>query len=359
MCACTCSLWPGWAGRPPGRVLVHLTFHPAFLSSCLARPPPGWACPFLVLSFLSLLSWLSWLLFPYSSFPFAPAVPPLSRAFFGFWPWVPSALALCGFLAAPGPPLLYFFSPPRSIWFAVCCPPPSPPSCFSGFRRAVLFHCSDPCGLGLPLACPFVFLLSFRGAFFLWLPLRHRSPVLSSVSGPGCLGPRRCAVSLPPPPHRLLFPFPPSPAVWLVCSLLPPALVSLFSFPPFFWFFFVGFRCPPPPHRIFPFSGVSSAAPCVLPLLFCFLSRPWLLPCGRFPAPPLEYVSPLLSRFRSASCSFPLLCCSCLLACGSRRLPPHPVCALCLVLPGFAVLRRPSVWCSAMPCWRVLCCVSW
>ena len=48
---CVCgrarSSWLGQAGRPPGRALVRLTFPLVALSSCFARPPPGWGCPFL------------------------------------------------------------------------------------------------------------------------------------------------------------------------------------------------------------------------------------------------------------------------------------------------------------------------
>ena len=45
VCSCACFAWPGRAGRPPGRVLVRLTFSFGRLSFCFAWPPPGWGCP--------------------------------------------------------------------------------------------------------------------------------------------------------------------------------------------------------------------------------------------------------------------------------------------------------------------------
>ena len=39
VCACACSAWPAWAGRPPRRVLVRLTFSVAALSFFFVRPP--------------------------------------------------------------------------------------------------------------------------------------------------------------------------------------------------------------------------------------------------------------------------------------------------------------------------------
>ena len=90
--------------------------------------------------------------------------PPLSLAFSGFRPRVPWALALCFvcFVCLPllgSPCALSFFcvSPGRWLLPGGCCPPPP-----------------------LPLGVPFFFFL--------------RCSRLSLVSGPGCIGPRRCAL---------------------------------------------------------------------------------------------------------------------------------------------------------------------
>ena len=51
VCSCACFAWPGRAGRPPGRVLVRLTFSFGrfvfllllpFLAGCFSRPPAAW-----------------------------------------------------------------------------------------------------------------------------------------------------------------------------------------------------------------------------------------------------------------------------------------------------------------------------
>ena len=41
VCACACPAWPGWAGRPPGHVLVHLTFPLAGLGALFACSAPS------------------------------------------------------------------------------------------------------------------------------------------------------------------------------------------------------------------------------------------------------------------------------------------------------------------------------
>ena len=213
----------------------------------------------------------------------------------------------------------------------------------------------------MPLCCPFVFVLSFcRGFCFLRCLRCPRRLVLSSVSGPGCLGPWRCAVSLPP----CISPFFVSafwrgPAGSLFVGPRPP-FPLLFS--PFLVFFHWAFGVPPRPcFSFFFFCDSRRSALCVLPLLLCFLPGLWLLSCGCcHPPPPRVCVLRLSSCFCSVSCGFSLLFCSCLLAWGPRPLPPTPpVCALCLVLPVVAVLCCPSVWCVAVLCCQILCCVSW
>ena len=153
-----CSLWPGRAGRPPGRVVVRLTFSfgrlvfllcsapsglglPPSLSlpllflvalalcfGCFSGPPAAWlfvrsrlvcvsclavGCSLVVSPpppslFVSrsfrrscLVPW--WFFF--FSFPFLPCAPPLSPAFSGFRPRVPWASALCVVCFVGLPPL--------------------------------------------------------------------------------------------------------------------------------------------------------------------------------------------------------------------------------------------------------------
>ena len=85
VCACACPSWPGRAGRPPGRVLVCLTFScgRSWCALCLFGPLGLWL-PSL---------WL-WGVSVFSFFFFVS--PPLSPAFFVFRPGVPWALASCG-----------------------------------------------------------------------------------------------------------------------------------------------------------------------------------------------------------------------------------------------------------------------
>ena len=207
--ACACSSWPGRAGRPPGRVLVRLTFSfgrfvfllclaPSrlglplslslllrFLVGCFSRPPAAWLAPRLCPPLGR------WLLFggcspapPHfvSRVFVAPAcglgvflrAPPLSPAFSGFRPRVPWASALALFVL-----LAFCFSALRALvplschpWLfapAWLLPPPPPPFVSRGFRscRSVLFAvlccrvlcCARlvpllvaPCPLALPVA---------------------------------------------------------------------------------------------------------------------------------------------------------------------------------------------------------------
>ena len=98
--------WPGRAARPPGGVLVRLTFSCArsWFSLCLLGPLRAGVALLVV--------------FP----AFFPSAPPLSPAFPVFRRWVPPALASC----APPPPLFFFLSsssaPPLSPAFRVFRP---------------------------------------------------------------------------------------------------------------------------------------------------------------------------------------------------------------------------------------------
>ena len=127
--ACACSSWPGRAGRPPGRVLVRLTFSfgrfvfllclaPSalglplslslllpFLFGCFSRPPAAWLAPLLCPPLGR------WLLFGGCS----PAPPPLCLGFlslllvalvfffFFFFLLPPCAPVVSGFLWFPAP----------------------------------------------------------------------------------------------------------------------------------------------------------------------------------------------------------------------------------------------------------------
>ena len=127
-CVCACSSWPGWAGRPPGRVMVRLTFS----CGCLVLPPcsapSGLGLPALRVFFFPLLFFSLFL----SPFSLPPLAPPLSLAFCASRPRVPWALALFVFAS---------FSPPCPVFFL-----------FFPFFRAVLPLLHPPHG---PLFCRF------------------------------------------------------------------------------------------------------------------------------------------------------------------------------------------------------------
>ena len=210
VCACACSSWPGPAGRPPGRVLVRLTFPLAVLSFFLVRPPPGWGCACLGFSLVFFV------------FPFFPSPSPLShpRCFRHF--------VLSG-LGCPGLGALRLLLPPPFffVFFVFLSPFPScvshplvlraPPVAGCG---VLLFPAAGVPGLGVarfPPAPPFFFLLPpfvFRfprcvGAcccpplcFVLCVPLAivlcHPCPLPSVRCCAACGGPVRscCAVRL-------------------------------------------------------------------------------------------------------------------------------------------------------------------
>ena len=108
---CVCSPWPGRAGRPPGRVLVRLTFPLAVLSFFFAWPPPGWGCPCLFSFFFPVV---------FSFLAIAPPLlaRPLSVAFCAFPPRVPLALALC---VSSCPPHFFFLLFLSSCALRPCC----------------------------------------------------------------------------------------------------------------------------------------------------------------------------------------------------------------------------------------------
>ena len=143
-CACACPAWPGWVGRPPGRVLVRLTFPLAFLAclfACLAPSGLGLPC-------LWLLSGFFFFFVFFLSSP--PSVRPVVSCFACFPAW--GALGL-GVLLPPPP------SPPPPFFFG---PLPLPAALVSPavvLLCAVLFCCARfvpalvvPCPLALPVA---------------------------------------------------------------------------------------------------------------------------------------------------------------------------------------------------------------
>ena len=72
VCACARSSWQVRAGRPPGRVLVRLTFPVAALSFCFAWPPLGWGRPLPVLLFV----FLFFFFFPSRTYDFSSCFSP-------------------------------------------------------------------------------------------------------------------------------------------------------------------------------------------------------------------------------------------------------------------------------------------
>ena len=197
--ACACSLWPGRAGRPPGRVVVRLTFffgrfvfllcsapsglglHPslplplpflvalALCFGCFSRPPAArlFVCsrlvcvsrlavgcslvvspplpPYLCLAVSGAPAWClgGVFFFSFFFFPFFPCAPPLSPAFSGFRPRVPLASALCVVCFVGLPPLGSPCACPSfvlSAWLVVAprrlLPPPAPSFCLAVFVAA-------------------------------------------------------------------------------------------------------------------------------------------------------------------------------------------------------------------------------
>ena len=190
--ACACSSWPGRAGRPPGRVLVRLTFFfgrfvvllclaPSglglplslslllpFLVGCFSRPPAAWLAPRLCLPLgrwlllggcspplcVSRFSSLLLVALVFFFFFFLCALP-LSPAFSGFRPRVPRASALALFVL-----LAFRFTALRALVPLSCFPPgcwllprgccPPPPLCLAVFVPAA--RCCVPCCA----VCPWV-----------------------------------------------------------------------------------------------------------------------------------------------------------------------------------------------------------
>ena len=194
-CACACPAWPGWAGRPPGPVLVRLTFPLALLASlfaCLAPSGLGLPCLWLLLGF-------------FASCPTPPLVffflPPLCAA---------HCLLLCVFSGlgcpgpwrpvAPPPPPLFVFGPLPlpvvsgvscfPVAFGLCAPPPPlffscPAALFPAARLLCVFW-----GVVLCVPCPARSLCCARRlCCFWWLVLLVPGVAAfcwGSAGGSGC-----------------------------------------------------------------------------------------------------------------------------------------------------------------------------
>ena len=264
VCACACSSWPGQAGRPPGRVLVRLIFFfsPLWLYAVLGRSVP---CVFFFLVRAPVVSRFLWFpapgalgldlvlcvffLGPLGSPPaillFFPPVlplaapwclppppfysvwlvsslllgvppplfflyaPPLSLAFSGFRPRVPTALALCfvcfvGLLLLGSLCALSFFcvSPGRWLLPGGCCPPPPPPAAWC----SVLFFfalCAPVLSGFLWFPAPGALRLGAAHCLLCWPPASRLSVRCRLFRAPrlafGC-----SPVVSAPPPHPLL-----------------------------------------------------------------------------------------------------------------------------------------------------------
>ena len=299
----------------------------AALSLCFARLLPGWCCPFLG---------------PLLVLPLFPLPPPplffLVRAppFVSCFLWFPA-------LGALGPGALFFFPPPRPVFFfcaplisgflsfpasgalglgAVCClfcwPPASRLSVLS--RLACVSRPAVGCSLVFaaapppPLSCLAVFVAASRCSVFFSLC----APVVfgfrwfpgSVAPGLGAVGFSFVGLPLLCSPSALasfVYPASPLPALWWLLPPPRPLFGTLFSSlgAPFFVFFF---RCFVPSLSLPPlslaFSGFRPRMPlalalcavllvashfsarCALSPLLCFPPGPWLLPGGSCTPPP-------------------------------------------------------------------------
>ena len=376
---CVCLLFSAGAGGLASRArsgAPHLFFWPLWLSALLGRSVP---CVF---SFLS--------------------APPLSLAFFGFRPRVLWALALCFAFSLSLPPLgspcalAFFFlcltvgcslvlgappplplclagfvpaarCPPFFVFFSLRAPPLS--LAFSGFRPrvpwalALCFVCfvglllpGSPCALSFFCVSPGRWLLpggccappppaawcSFL--FFFFFVVRPRSLRLSLVSGPGCLGPRRCAL------FALL-----ASRFSALCAFSP-----LSCLPSGRWLL-PGGCCPPfPPFCVSRFSSLPLGAVCrVLCCAVCLGLRC----CAALLRVMLPGVVLLCAVLFCCARLVPLLVVPCSVVlpvalgpCALRRsvLRGSPaLCVFCLCVVVCAVVRRSALCCV---CPRVLCC---
>ena len=398
---------PGRVGRAglPGAFCCASLFPLAALFFCFAQPPPGWGCLF----FGSLVAFPSAPPPPFFFFLLVFHFPRASLVSFFLWLPAPGAFGLGALFFFPPPPrgLCFSFSPffysvlrPRCLWLslvsgpgcpgpwrcvlfvlfasrssALCalsplfwfppgrwllpgaCCPPSPPLWFSRFSS-------------LPLCAPFFFLSSWLCApvvsGFLWFP------------APGALGLGAvCCLFCWPPASRLSVPS----RLFCVsrlavgCSLVvaappPPRCVSRFSsllLGASFFFVFSFSLCAPIVSGFLWFPAPGALGFGAVCCLFCcppasrlsVRSRLFVFPAWPLPAPWWLPPPPFVSRVFRRCCS--VLCLFFLFFSARRRFsppapPPPPVRAWCLVLPGVAALRCPSVLRAVLWCLALLCC---
>ena len=416
---CVCSfVRPGRAGRPPGHVLLRLTFPLVAVSVSFARPPPGWGCPFLCP-------------FCFSSFvvPWRPRC--LLRSLvsgpgcLGPWRLVFLSSPPCRpVLFCPPPPffLSSFLLRPRSPWLSLVSGPgcPGPRRCvlfafltyrFSALRALLPRSCLLPgrwllpggCRLPppLPRLCLVLFVVAARClVFFFWGALVVSGFLWFPAPAAAGLGAVCCLFCWPPAARlsvrsRLVCVSRLAVGCSLVVAAPPPLCVSRFSSLPLGApFFFFSSRCAPPLSPAF--SGFGPWVPwasalcvvCVvgLPILrspralasFVVFAWPLAVPWWLLPPPP-PFVSRSFRRRRSVLCA---VCCAVLCVpgcgaaprCGALCRPVLCCCVLCyflallvapllvvprpVVLPvalGPCALRRCVLRCSPALC--ALCCV--
>ena len=258
--------WPGRGGRPPGRVLVRLTFSFGRFVFLLCSAPSGLGWPF----FWFLGCQPPPLFFFFLVFP-SPCAPLFS---FFLWFPAPGTLGLGALFFSPPPRLGFFF-----LFSSSFCAP-----VVSGF-----LWFPTPGALGLGAVC----------CLFGW-PLAPRLSVRSrllcgSRLAVGC----SLVVAAPPPPPFVsrgfrCFRFASRPLLFVLCGLRPRCLWLSLVFGP---------RCPGPWRCVLFVLLASrvSALSALAPLLRFPLGR-WLLPGGCC-RPPL-FVSRGFRRFRFASRPF-------------------------------------------------------
>ena len=412
VCVCAFSLWPGWAGRPPGRVPVRLTFSFGRFVFLLCLAPSGLGLP-------RSWSFAFFFLFPrcfyFLSFFFFPCAPFVSCF---LWFPAPGALGLGA--------LCYLFGWPRASWLSarsrfLCVawlldalrwlsPPPfslaavAVPRClalFFLFRFFFLFSAPPlslafcvfrprvPWALALVCVCcaglsvPCVFFSSPLSRFF----VRSRLFCVSGLAGG--FSP---VVAAPPPPPLLCL------AVFVVSARCLGFFFPLFSCAPVvsgflrfpalgalglgavFCLFFSASRCLAlralSPRLCLPLGRWLLSGGCCPPppLPFC-VSRFWSLLLGAlvffyfffFPCAP--HLSPAFSGFRPRVPWASALCVVCFVGLpllGSPCAFPSFVLSAWLLAAPWWLLPPPSPLCLAVfiaaarccvPC-AVLCCVS-
>ena len=313
VCACACFAWPGRAGRPPGRVLVRLTFSFGRFVFLLCLAPSGLGLP----PSLSLL------------LPFPVALALCLVVFLGL-PLPGSPCARASFVS-PAWPL-------AALWWLL--PPPSP-FVSRGFRRS----CLVPWCFSLFF---FLFLLPLCALVvsgFLWFP------------APGALGlgAVRCLLCWPSA-SRLSVRLSLFRAFRLAvgCSLVVAAP------PP-----------PPPPLCVSRFASLPLGAVC---RVLCCAVCPWVQCCAallRVVSPGVVLLCAVLHSFNAAACCAvpsgaalrPRALCSAALC---FAVFPRAVCSLLGVFCRGAVVRAvvrrsalccvcPGMLCCAFPVFSALC----